>query len=259
VSFACINYILMKLRNKTALITGGTSGIGLATAKDFISEGAKVIITGRNESTVRDTVAQLGANSYGIVCDNGNMENISHLKARVAEIAPSLDIVFANAGYGKFAPFEDVPEALFDELFAVLFKGTYFTLQAVLPMISNGGSVIVNTSVTNQYGSANSSLYSPAKAALKTLVQNLAAELASKNIRINAISPGYTETDAFTKTGMSPEQIAGIKDYVKTILPFGRFGEAGEIAKTVTFLGSDNASYIHGTEIVVDGGYTAIR
>jgi NAD(P)-dependent dehydrogenase (short-subunit alcohol dehydrogenase family) len=248
-----------KLKNKTALITGGTSGIGLAAAKDFIKEGAKVIITGRNPKTLWQKVEMLGSSAHSIVCDNASMADIDKLKEHILAITPTLDIVFANAGYGKFAPVEAVTEELFDELYSVLVKGTFFTIKEILPLVNKGGSVIVNTSIVAEYGSPNSSIYSSAKAALSSLVRNLSAELADKGIRINSVAPGYTETDAFNKTGMASEQITGIKEYVKTILPYKRFAEAEEIAKAVTFLASDDASYIHGAEIKVDGGYTAIR
>jgi NAD(P)-dependent dehydrogenase (short-subunit alcohol dehydrogenase family) len=254
-----IKTIMERLKNKTALITGGTSGIGLATAKDFINEGAKVIITGRNRKTLWQTVEMLGNNAHGIVCDNASMADIANLKEHIEAITPSIDIVFANAGYGKFAPVEAVTEELFDELYNVLVKGTYFTIKEVLHLVNKGGSVIVNTSIVSEYGSPNSSIYSSAKAAVSSLVRNLASELTDKNIRINAVSPGYTKTDIFNKTGMAAEQIAGVKEYVNSILPYKRFAEADEIAKAVSFLASDDASYIHGAEIKIDGGYTAIR
>lgn len=247
------------LKNKTALITGGTAGIGRATAEDFLREGGKVIITGRDQRTVDETVNSLGFGAFGFVSDNGNMEDILKIREKVSRVLPRIDVLFANAGYGKFSPIEGVTEDTFDELFNVLVKGTYFTIKELLPIINSGGSIIMTTSVVTEYGSANSSIYAAAKAAVQSFVKNLAAEFLAKDIRVNSISPGYTETDIFNKTGMTVEQITGVKQHVSDILPFKRFATPLEIAKAVTFLASDNASYLHGSEIVVDGGYTVIR
>ncbi len=247
------------LKNKTALITGGTTGIGRATAEDFLREGARVIITGRDQRTLDEAVNSLDPGAFGIVSDNGNMENILRIREKASGIFPGIDILFANAGYGKFSPIEMMTEETFDELFNVLVKGTYFTIKELLPIINSGGSIIMTTSIVTAYGSANSSVYAAAKAAVQSLVKNLAAELVNKDIRVNSISPGYTETDIFNKTGMKVEQIANVKQHVSGILPFKRFATPLEIAKAVTFLASDNASYLHGSEIVVDGGYSVIR
>ena len=248
-----------KLKNKVAFISGGTSGIGLATARELIQQGARVIITGRYTQTVDETVKLLGANAYGIVCDHANMNDIAKLNKQVTKISDKIDIVFANAGYGKFAPVELVTEAMFDELFNVLAKGTFFTVQALLPLINEGGSIIFNTSIVSGYGSSNASVYSGAKAAVQSFVKTFAAELTAKKIRVNGISPGYTETDGFNKTGLAPDEIANTKKQITSILPFQRFAHAEEVAKGVSFLASDDSSYIHATEIVVDGGYLNLR
>ena len=250
---------MAKFKNKTVFISGGTSGIGLAAAKEFIAQGASVIITGRNPQTINEAVAFLGTNAHGIVSDASRMEDILLLNQRVAEYTPTIDILFANAGYGKFAPIDAVSEEMFDELFDVLVKGTYFTIKELLPLINPNGSVIMNTSVVTEYGSVFATVYSAAKAAVQSLIKTLAAELVVKNIRVNGVSPGYTATNIFNNTGMTTEQIIATKDYVKTILPLKRFADAAEVAAAVVFLGSDDASYIHGTEIRVDGGYTSIR
>lgn len=248
-----------RLKNKIAFISGGTSGIGLATAKDFINEGASVIITGRHKDTVDTTVSLLGPRASGIVSDAGNMQDILQLKKKLMQLHPKIDILFANAGYGKFASIDTVSEDLFDELFNVLVKGTFFMIQQLLPMVNEEGSVILNTSVVTEYGSQNATVYSAAKAAVQSLVKTLAAECASKKIRVNAVSPGYTETDGFNKTGLTPEQIAATKQFIVPTLPFKRFAEASEIAKAVSFLASDAASYMHAAEIKVDGGYSTIK
>jgi NAD(P)-dependent dehydrogenase (short-subunit alcohol dehydrogenase family) len=248
-----------RLTNKTALITGGTTGIGRAVAEDFIKEGAKVIITGREQKTLERAVIELGSNASGFILDNASMKDILTAKNKTTEIFDKIDILFANAGYGKFAPIEATSEEMFDELFQGLVKGTYFTIKELVPIINSGGSIIMTTSVVTEYGSENASVYSAAKAAVQSLTRTLAAELVSKNIRVNAVSPGYTNTEAFKKTGMSDDQIAGAKQYIAGTLPFKRFAEASEIAKAVTFLATDDASYLHGSEIVVDGGYSVLR
>lgn len=248
-----------KLKNRVAVITGGTSGIGLATAKELLNEGAVVIITGRYKNTLDETVKTLGSNAYGIVCDSRSMADIGHLKSAVLQYCKGIDILFANAGYGRFAPVEDVSEDMFDELFDMLVKGTFFTVKELLPVMNQGGAVILNTSVVTQYGSANASVYAAAKSAVQSMVKNFASEFVSKGIRVNGVSPGYTETDIFNKTGMTPGQISDVKGYVKTILPFKRFATSSEIAKVVSFLASDDSHYIHGAEIQVDGGYSVIR
>lgn len=253
------NLSMEKLKNKVALITGGTSGIGLATASEFIKEGATVIITGRYGDSVEETAALLGISCHGIVCDNGNLASIFQLPEKIRNIAPRLDIVFANAGYAKFAPLEAVHEETFDELFNVLVKGTFFTVQQVIPLLSKGGSLILNTSIVTEYGSQHASVYSAAKAAVRSFSKTFAAELTSRNIRVNAVSPGYTVTDGFNKTGLSPEQIAGAIAYITPQLPFKRFAEASEVAKAVAFLASEDSSYVHAGEIIVDGGYSSIR
>jgi NAD(P)-dependent dehydrogenase (short-subunit alcohol dehydrogenase family) len=248
-----------KLKNKWAFISGGTSGIGLATAQEFIELGASVIISGRHQHTLDETVATLGANAYGIVSDQANMYDIRQLQTRVSAITNKLDIIFLNAGYGKFAPIEAVTEEMYDELFNVLAKGTFFTVQQLLPLMSEGSSIIFNTSVVTEYGSQNTSVYSGAKAAVQSFVKTFAAELTVKKIRVNAVSPGYTETDGFNKTGLTPDQIAGVKAYITPTLPLQRFAAASEVAKAVSFLASADASYLHAAEIVVDGGYTVLK
>ena len=248
-----------RLKNKVALITGGTSGIGLATAEDFTRQGATVIITGRYKNTVDETVKKLGSNAYGIVSDSGKMHDILQLKDQVMGFIPKIDILFVNAGYGKFAPVESVAEAQFDELYNVLVKGVFFTVQQLLPVINEGGSVVLNTSVVTGYGSPNASVYSAAKAAVQSFVKTFAAEFTEKKIRVNGISPGYTKTNGFSKAGFSSEQIDGVIQSILPTLPLKRFAQPGEIARVVSFLASDDASYLHATEIVADGGYLHIK
>lgn len=245
---------MTKLKNKIALITGGTSGIGKATAVDFIEQGATVIITGRHQKTVDETVKELGANAKGIVADSSKITDLKQLADKVKAMVGKVDVLFVNAGYGKFAPIEMIDEAHFDEQFNVLVKGTLFTVQSILPLMQEGSSIILNTSVVTEKGMQGASVYSAAKSAVQSFVKTFASELSSRKIRLNAVSPGPIETAFFEKTGMNEEQINGFAGAVLPQVPMGRFGKSAEVAKAVTFLASDDASYMHGTELFVDGG-----
>ncbi len=245
---------MTKLKDKVALITGGTSGIGKATAIDFIEQGATVIITGRHQSTVDETVRQLGPKTSGIVADSSNIADLKKLAEKVKSSVGKVDVLFVNAGYGKFAPIEHIDEAHFDEQFNVLVKGTLFTVQSILPLMGEGSSIILNTSVVTEKGMQGASVYSAAKSAVQSFVKTFAAELSAKKIRLNAVSPGPIETAFFEKTGMNEEQINGFASAVLPQVPMARFGKSSEVAKAVTFLASNDASYMHGTEIFVDGG-----
>ncbi|PSL46278.1 NAD(P)-dependent dehydrogenase (short-subunit alcohol dehydrogenase family) [Chitinophaga niastensis] len=248
-----------QLKNKVAVITGGTSGIGKATAVDFIKNGAVVILTGRIQGSVDQTVSELGKQARGIVSDAGKMSDLMSLSQKVQAISPKIDILYVNAGFGKYAPIQDISEEHFDEQFNVLVKGTLFTVQQMLPLMKEGGSIILNTSVVTEIGMPNSSVYSAAKAAVQSLVKTFASELAAKKIRINAVSPGPIETNYFDRSNLSPEQIKNTVAYVIPQVPLARFGQPEEVAKAVTFLASDGASFIHGTEISVDGGFPRIK
>lgn len=249
----------MEKQDKTVLITGGTSGMGLATARLYIQKGAEVIITGRFQETIDETVEQLGPNAYGIVSDAGKMTDIHDLQKQVKEIAPHIDILFANASYGKFAPVEAATEEHVNELFDVLVKGTFFTVQQILPLMQEGGAVILNTSVVTESGFPNMAIYSAAKSAVQSFIKTIAAEYTSRKIRVNGVSPGYISTNGFEKTGLSRNQINEVIEATISTIPFKRFGEPEEIAEVVHFLASDAASYIHGTEIVIDGGLSNIK
>jgi NAD(P)-dependent dehydrogenase (short-subunit alcohol dehydrogenase family) len=246
------------LKNKIALITGGTSGIGYATAENFLKEGATVIITGRYQKSIDEAVAKLGNNAKGIVSDAAKMSDVFQLAEKVKKITAKIDVLFVNAGYGKFAPIEVVDETHFDEQFDVLVKGTFFTIQQLTPMINTGGKVILNTSVVTEKGMPGASVYSAAKAAVQSLSKTLASELIAKDIRLNAVSPGPIQTGFFDKTGMNQEQIQGFAANVLAMVPMKRFGQASEVAKVVTFLASDDSSYLLGTEIYVDGGMVQV-
>ncbi len=243
-----------KLIDKVALVTGATSGIGKATAKDFIREGATVVFTGRYQKTVDETAKELGGNSKGIVSDAAKLEDIRSLAQDIKNQYGKLDVLFVNAGYGKYAPLEMIDEQHFDEQFNVLVKGSLFTVQQISPLMPEGSSIILNTSIVTEVGMETAAIYSAAKASVQSFVKTFAAELAKREIRVNAVSPGPIQTNFFDKTGLSEEQIQGFAGSILPQVPLARFGLPSEVAKAVTFLASDDASFIHGTEIYVDGG-----
>lgn len=248
-----------KLENKVALITGGTNGMGFATAREFISQGAKVIITGRNLTAMENALLALGTNAYGLISDAGSMADLMEISKEVKKITDRIDVLFVNAGYGKFSSIEETDEVFYDNLFNVITKGTFFTVQQVLPLMPPGSSIILNTSVVTTAGMQNFSIYTAAKAAVQSFIKTFAAECTAKGIRVNGISPGYISTNIFNNTGLTPQQIEGTIDTITPTLPFKRFGTSEEIAKTAMFLASDDSSYIHGAEIPVDGGLSAIN
>jgi NAD(P)-dependent dehydrogenase (short-subunit alcohol dehydrogenase family) len=250
---------MQKFKNKVVLITGGTNGMGFTTAQEFIDNGAKVIITGRTEETVGKATKELGANAIGIVSNAGKLSDVLELQNQINKHTDKIDVLFVNAGYGKFMPIEMVREQDFDELFDMLVKGTFFTVQQILPLMPKGSSVILNTTFLTEVGLPNASLYSAAKAAVQSFIKTFAAECTSRGIRVNGISPGHINTNIFNNTGLTPEQIEGTIESIIPTLPFKRFGEPSEIAKTVLFLASDDASYIHGIEITVDGGLSKTK
>lgn len=248
-----------KLKNKVAVVTGGTSGIGKATAIDFIENGATVIITGRFQNTIDETINKLGERAKGIVSDAGKMSDLLQLCSKVEAISSQIDVLFVNAGFGKYAPIEGIDEEHFDEQFNVIVKGTLFTVQQILPLIKEGGSIILNTSIVTEIGMQNSSVYSAAKAAVQSFVKTFASELVSRKIRINAVSPGPIQTNYFDRSNLTQEQIQSIAGAVLPQVPLGRFGQPSEVAKVVTFLASNDASFMHGTELFVDGGFPKIK
>lgn len=250
---------MQRFKDKFALITGGTNGMGLATAQQFINENGRVIITGRSVGTVNKAVEQLGRNAFGLVSNAGNMKDILALQEEVKQYTRNIDLLFVNAGYGKFAPVEFADEANFDELFDMLVKGAFFTVQQMLPLMKNGSSIVLNTSVVTGMGMPNFSVYSAAKSAVQSFIKTFAAELTAKGIRVNGINPGYIATNGFNNTGLNAGQIeAAIQNIIPSI-PFKRFGNPAEIAHAVLFLASREASYIHGTELTIDAGFSVIR
>ena len=245
---------MKRLEGKVAVVTGGNSGIGLATAKRFLDEGAKVAISGRNQKTLDEAVKTLGNGAFAVKSDTAKLVEIEKFLGEVNKKFGKIDVLFVNAGVAKFAPLAETPEALFDEQFDINIKGAYYTIQKALPYLNDGASIIFNTSVAGSTGTPGTSAYSATKAALRSLARTAAAELAERNIRVNAVAPGPIVTPIFGRTGL-PQQV--IDDWAKDLLgkvPMKRFGQPEEVAGVVAFLASSDASYITGVEINVDGG-----
>lgn len=249
---------MSRLQNKTALITGGNSGIGFATAKEFLAQGANVIITGRSQTSLDEAKKALQGKVHTILSDTSSLGDIRNLAKQIQAITPRLDVVFINAGIGKFAPIEAVTEEHFDEQFNINVKGAFFTIQQVLPLINDGGSIILNTSINAHMGLATSSIYSATKAALLNMARTLSAELLPRRIRVNAISPGPVTSEFLKKDGLTTDQINGFKEVLTSKVPIGRFGEAAEIARIATFFASDDSSFVLGAELIADGGFITL-
>lgn len=249
---------MQKLLGKTALITGGNSGIGLTIAKMFLAQGAQVAITGRNAESLKQAVQAMGGEVLALQCDSSKVSDIETAMTTLQARWGQLDVLVVNAAIAGPAPFEAVSEAHFDELASVNFKGVFFTVQKALPLLSPQSSVIVTTSISNQMGSPNFSVYAACKAALRSLVQTLGLELIGRGIRVNAISPGPITTPMWGKFGLPDEAMQAVKDEVQRKSPIKRFGESEEVAQVAVFLASTDSSYIVGQEIVVDGGMSLL-
>ncbi|MEM4986828.1 SDR family oxidoreductase [Collimonas sp. H4R21] len=247
-----------KLDGKTVLITGGSSGIGLASAKLFLEQGARLAITGRDPDGLARVREELGGDVLTIRSDTANLTEIASLMQQVERRFTRLDVLFVNAAIATAAPMELVSETQFDDIMGINFKGAFFTIQKALPLFSGAASIIVTTSIANQLGSPNFSVYGASKAALRSLVQSLALELISRGIRINAISPGPIATPIFDRFGLPPAVADGIKTEIAQKSPSKRFGLPSEVAKVALFLASDDAAYVVGEEIVVDGGMSLL-
>jgi len=246
----------MKLQNKVCVITGGNSGIGLATAKEFAQEGAKVVIFGRDEKTLAAAVKAIGNGVLSVKGDVRNLRDIDRLFEQVGKRFGKIDVLVANAGIAKFAPVENFPEELFDELSDILYKGAFYTVQKALPLLRDGASVILTGSAdADKLGRPGTSIYNAAKAAVRSLARSMSVELLPRRIRVNVLSPGMTETPIISRekavVGPSPEQLAAM---ITKLIPMKRRGTAEEMAKAMLFLASDDSSYCVGMELVADGG-----
>ncbi len=249
---------MTKLKGKVAVITGGSSGIGLATARRFVSEGAYVYITGRRQSELDAAVRQIGKNVTAVQGDVSRLADLDRLYATVKQQHGRIDIVFANAGLGEFSSLGEISEAHFDKTFNVNVKGLLFTVQKALPLLQDGGSIILNASIASIKGAPAFSVYSATKAAIRSFARSWTLDLKSRKIRVNAVSPGSTNTPGLSGLGQTEEQIEQILRSMEATIPLGRLGDPDEIAKAVVFLASDDSSFITGIELFVDGGQAQI-
>lgn len=249
---------LGKLDGKVALITGGNSGIGLATAKRFVNEGAYVFITGRRKSELDAAVKEMGKNVTAVQGDVANLDDLDRLFAQIKKGKGKIDILFANAGIAKYAPLGTITEELFDSIFDINVKGVLFTVQKALPLLSDGASIILNASVVGSKGFSSNSVYSATKAAVRSFTRTWTTDLKDRRIRVNAVSPGSTDTPGLNELLASSETGKERRKMISNTVPIGRLGKPDEIAKAVTFLASDDSSYITGTELFVDGGLAQV-
>src|SRR5438132_21756 len=249
---------LAKLEGKIALITGGNSGIGLATAKRFVNEGAYVFITGRRKSELDAAIKEIGKNVTAVQGDVANLDDLDRLFAQIKKEKGKIDIVFANAGIAKYAPLDAITEELYDSIFDINIKGVLFTVQKALPLLPDGASVILNASIVASKGFSSNSVYSASKAAVRSFARTWTTDLKDRRIRVNAVSPGSIDTLGLSDLLASSEVGEQRKKMISNTVPLGRFGTADEIVKAVVFLASDEASYITGTELFVDGGIAQV-
>ena len=247
-----------KLEGKIAVITGGNSGIGLATAKRFVTEGAYVFITGRRQKQLDLAVSEIGKNVMGIQSDVSNLADIDKIYNTVKDQKNHIDIIFANAGIAQFAPLEKISEEHFDKIFCINVKGLLFTVQKLLPIFQEGGSIILNASIGSSKGVEETSVYSATKAAVRSFARTWTVDLRHRKIRVNAISPGPIDTPIFSNLMQNEEQSEQFKKNIVNTVPMGRMGTPDEVAKVVSFLASDDSSYITGIELFVDGGLAQI-
>ncbi|MBD2097221.1 SDR family oxidoreductase [Trichocoleus sp. FACHB-591] len=249
---------MKKLEGKVALITGGTSGIGLATAKAFIAEGAYVFITGRRQRELDAAVDALGENVVGVQSDVSNMADLDRLFTTIKQKQGRLDVVFANAGGGEVVPLGSITEEHFDKTFNTNVKGLLFTVQKALPLMPEGTSIILNASTASVKGTPAFSVYSATKAAVRSFARNWTLDLKDRKIRVNALSPGVVLTPGYELLGLNEQQIKEFVDSQAVSIPIGRVGTPDEIAKAVVFLASDDSSFVNGIELFVDGGMAQI-
>jgi NAD(P)-dependent dehydrogenase (short-subunit alcohol dehydrogenase family) len=248
-----------KLAGKIALVTGGSSGLGLATAKRFVAEGAKVVVTGRRPAELDEAVKVLGGDTVGVRGDVSSLPDLDRLYATIRDTFGRLDILFANAGGGAFVPLDEITEAHFDRYFGINVKGTLFTVQKALPLMVAGGSIVLNGSMVSVKGVAGFTVYAATKAALRSFARTWAVDLKGRNIRVNVVSPGTVVTPGYkSELGMTDEQISKFETLAAAAAPLGRVGTPEEIAKAVLFLASDDSSYMTGADLFVDGGAAQI-
>ncbi len=243
-----------RFEGKTVLITGGNSGIGLATAKLFKEEGANVAISGRDQKTLDEAVRTIGKDTLAVKADVSKLADLDRLFTQVSTKFGKIDALFANAGIAKFAPASDSTEQMFDETFDINVKGLYFTLQKAIPYLNDNAGIVLNSSVVNSRGTPGASVYAATKAAVRSLARTFAAELVGRGIRVNVVSPGPINTPIFGKTGLPQAALDEFATQIKADVPMKRFGTPEEVAEATLFLASSQASYITGVDLNVDGG-----
>jgi NAD(P)-dependent dehydrogenase (short-subunit alcohol dehydrogenase family) len=249
---------MCNLQGKVALVTGGTSGIGLATAKLFVAEGAYVFITGRRETELKSAVKEIAENVSGIQGDVSSLKDLDRLFAQIKQEKGKLDILFANAGTAKYAPLGTITEEFYDSIFDVNVKGLLFTVQKALPLLPDGASIILSASVVASKGLPTNSIYSATKAAVRSFARTWAMDLKERHIRVNAVSPGSTDTPGLNRLLNSAETGKERLNKIPNTIPLGRLGRPDEVAKAVAFLASNDSSYITGIELFVDGGFAQV-
>jgi NAD(P)-dependent dehydrogenase (short-subunit alcohol dehydrogenase family) len=249
---------MKRFDNKTVLVTGGNSGIGLATAIQFAAEGARVIITGRDQAALDQALTQIGTGAIALRNDQGDVKAAAVLAQTLKDQAITLDAVFINAGVAKFASLAEVGEALWDQTFDINVKGAFFTIQALSPLLNQGAAVILNGSINAHIGMPASSVYAASKAALISFAKTLSAELIERGVRVNVVSPGPVTTPLYGKLGMPAEQLGVVAAGIQQQIPLKRFGTPDEVAAAVLFMASPQAAFIVGTELIVDGGMSQL-
>jgi len=249
---------MKKLERKIALVTGGNSGIGLATAKEFVNEGAYVFITGRRDPELAAAVKEIGKNVTGVPGDVSNLGDLDRLFAQIKQEKGKLDIVFANAGVARYAPLGTITEEFYDSIFNINVKGLVFTVQKALPLLPDGASIVLNASIVASKGLSSNSVYSATKAAVRSFARTWTTDLKDRRIRVNAVSPGSIDTPGLSDLLASSDTGQQRLKMISNAVPLGRLGTPNEIAKAVVFLASDDSSYITGTELFVDGGFAQV-
>jgi len=249
---------MSRFANKTLLVTGGTSGIGLATAKRFVAEGAHVFITGRRQEQLDAAVKEIGRDVTGVRSDVSNLGDLDRLYDTIQKDKGRLDVLFANAGGGQVAPLGAITEAHFDSIFATNVRGLVFTVQKALPLMPKGAAIVLNASTTSIKGTPGFSIYSASKAAVRNLARSWMLDLKEAGIRVNVLSPGVVPTPAYELLGLKGDQLAGFIEMQAKTIPLGRVGTTDEIAKAAVFLASDDSSFVNGVELFADGGMTQV-